>query len=125
MVEVAAVPKDEKKTPLTGAGGASHLTPEEVSQLRLMLQAKAAGRVLRSDEAGAETFGQVVKRLREQRRLTQAELAAKTGLSRVTVARIETDATSPPFLTIVRIVRELGGSLAVFDDVIVPDGETP
>jgi transcriptional regulator with XRE-family HTH domain len=49
-----------------------------------------------------------VKRLRERKRWTQVQLAAKAKLHRVSVAKIESGALTPRLQTLGRIAKALG-----------------
>ena len=49
-----------------------------------------------------------LRRVRERRLLTQAELAARAGVQRVTINRIETGATLARFSTVRRLAAALG-----------------
>ncbi len=51
--------------------------------------------------------GDRLKRLRIRNALTQAELAAKAGLTTATVARIERNETEPHMTTIRKLARAL------------------
>jgi transcriptional regulator with XRE-family HTH domain len=54
------------------------------------------------------TFGQILKRLREEKELTQLALAESSGLSRVEIARLETDRRAPSWETVKVLCRALG-----------------
>lgn len=54
-------------------------------------------------------IGKNLKRLRERRLLTQAELGERAGVNRDQVSRIERDEVEPRFSTI----RKLAGALGV------------
>jgi transcriptional regulator with XRE-family HTH domain len=59
-------------------------------------------------------FGQQIKRLREARGFTQEQLAAKAGLSRIYVAKLEAgDRRSPSFPVLERLTRALGARLVI------------
>ena len=60
-----------------------------------------------------------LRRVRERRLLTQAELAARTGLQRVTINRLETGATRARIST----VRRLAAALEVDPAELTRDGE--
>lgn len=49
-----------------------------------------------------------LRRLREKRFLTQAELATMTGLTVTTISRIETGAHKPRFGTLKKLANALG-----------------
>lgn len=53
-------------------------------------------------------IGDVIRRLRETRHLTQAELAHRAGLSRMHVIRIERDEISPTLDTLEKVAQALG-----------------
>jgi transcriptional regulator with XRE-family HTH domain len=52
--------------------------------------------------------GDHIRRLRETRKLTQATMARRAGLSRMLVIRIERDDISPTLDTLERIATALG-----------------
>jgi transcriptional regulator with XRE-family HTH domain len=54
------------------------------------------------------TFGQILKRLREGKELTQQALADQSGLGRVEIARLETDRRAPSWETVKALCRALG-----------------
>ena len=56
-----------------------------------------------------DTFGQRLRRLRDERYLSQAELALKAGVSKNTLVRLENDKT----VAIPRTVRKLAQALGV------------
>jgi transcriptional regulator with XRE-family HTH domain len=60
-----------------------------------------------------DLFGAHVKRLREVRRLTQEELAARSGLAADTVRRLEHQEFSPSLRTLRKVCKGLGLSVAV------------
>ena len=60
-----------------------------------------------SDHAFLADFGQRLLRLRLTRNLTQAELAAKAGVSKRTLERLESG-LSTQFTNLIRILRALG-----------------
>ncbi len=59
----------------------------------------------------AQTFGEQLRRLREQRGWTQAQLAERAGVDRVSIARYETAARAPDFETACRLADALGVKL--------------
>ncbi len=85
-------------------------------------------------------IGAKVKQLRQQRGLTQAELAARTELTKGFISQLERDLTSPSIATLMDILEALGTSVGAFfneaaeetvvysaDDMFVkqePDGYT-
>jgi transcriptional regulator with XRE-family HTH domain len=54
------------------------------------------------------TLGVIVKRMRRDAFLSQRELAELAGVSRITIARIETNATFPSLRTIRKLANALG-----------------
>jgi len=56
-----------------------------------------------------ETLGERIRRLRDERYISQAELAEKAGVSRAVLSRIENDLATP----IQRTVRKLAEALGV------------
>jgi transcriptional regulator with XRE-family HTH domain len=59
-----------------------------------------------------DTFGDHVKRLREVRRLTQEELAARSGLAADTIRRLEHQEFSPSLRTLRKVCQGLELSVA-------------
>jgi transcriptional regulator with XRE-family HTH domain len=55
-----------------------------------------------------ETFAANVKRLRQERKLTQEALAAKAGLNLTDIARIETLRRDPGVKVVAKIAHGLG-----------------
>ena len=55
-----------------------------------------------------ETFGQRVRRLRDVRYLSQAELAARANIGRAALSRLENDVTVPIQRTVRRLAKALG-----------------
>ena len=55
-----------------------------------------------------EAFGRAVRRLRQERGMTQAELAARLGLGRTSVTNLEKGQQSPPLSMLPEIARALG-----------------
>jgi transcriptional regulator with XRE-family HTH domain len=60
----------------------------------------------------AVSFGAHVKRLREVRRLTQEELAERSGLAADTIRRLEHQDFSPSLRTLRKVSKGLGLSVA-------------
>lgn len=56
-------------------------------------------------------LGKVIARLREDRGLSQAELASKVGISQPTLSRFERGAGKPDALTMKKLAAELGVSV--------------
>ena len=57
--------------------------------------------------------GEMLKRAREKRAMTQATLAAKVGVHQVTIARIETGARNPSMPLLQKIAKALHMRLVV------------
>ncbi len=72
------------------------------------------------DELSRRVLGKRLRRLREQAGLTQAELARRAGVGRVTVVRIEKGRIYARTETLRRLARALGTSLA---DLLAPDSD--
>ncbi|PRQ10110.1 helix-turn-helix domain-containing protein [Enhygromyxa salina] len=53
-------------------------------------------------------FGAMVERLREERGLTRAQLAASSGLGEDMIGRLERGGVSPSLLTVTKLARGLG-----------------
>ena len=62
----------------------------------------------------AKTFGQTLKLIREDRGLSQEELAFKTDLHRTYISLLERDRKSPSLRTVTAIATALGMSLLEF-----------
>ncbi|MFB9237419.1 helix-turn-helix domain-containing protein [Plantactinospora siamensis] len=58
-------------------------------------------------------IGTTLRRERELHRLTQAQLAARAGVSQATVARVETGDRSPSLAMVGRLLAVLGSQLTV------------
>ncbi len=56
----------------------------------------------------ANGFALRLQRLRAQRRMSQAELAAAVGVSRDDIARLMTGRSDPPLGTVERLAKALG-----------------
>jgi transcriptional regulator with XRE-family HTH domain len=59
------------------------------------------------------TGGQFVREARRRARLTQRQLAARTGLSQPTIARIEAGDVAPSLERIIEVVRAAGFDLEI------------
>jgi DNA-binding XRE family transcriptional regulator len=62
---------------------------------------------------GQETLGRTLRAIREDSGLTQAEVAAKAGLLRQAVIRIEADKSDPAWSTVVKIAEAIGAEVSV------------
>jgi transcriptional regulator with XRE-family HTH domain len=77
-----------------------------------------------------ETFGQRLKKLREENGLTQEALAERIRvgghfLSRVQIARLETDMHQPSWETVQNIAAALGVDCTAFQGATVPETAKP
>jgi transcriptional regulator with XRE-family HTH domain len=72
-----------------------------------------------------ETFGDRLKRLREQAGLTQGQLALGAGLSKSSIAKLEQDLREPTWATVRMLAQALGTSCAAFEDTAGPPAEKP
>lgn len=54
------------------------------------------------------SIGSVIKRVRQAKELTQAELAARSGVRQATISQIEARPNDPNFVTILRLSVALG-----------------
>ncbi len=80
---------------------------------RLYCDPDYAEQVQRQQKRDRRVLAQNVKRLRAQRRWTQQELAKRSGVSRITISRIENeDEQSPRVETLEKLAEALGVSLA-------------
>jgi transcriptional regulator with XRE-family HTH domain len=57
---------------------------------------------------GKRLLGERLKRLREEARLSQEALAARSGISRVTIARLEAGEQDPHYETLLALAQGLG-----------------
>ncbi len=64
-------------------------------------------------------FGEQLRRVREQRRLTVADLAGRSNISATRVAKLEAGLTDPRFDVLVALSRGLGVGLTA----LIPDDE--
>lgn len=66
------------------------------------------------EPAGSEVrVGRRIRRLREEKGLSLADLAKATGLSTALLSQIETRIISPPFSTLIKIARGLGVTMGL------------
>lgn len=73
----------------------------------------------------AEDFGRSIAEIRRASGLTQRELAARCGISRHWLAKLEAGHTTPVLEHLLRLVRRLGANITItFDTTILdnPDG---
>ena len=111
------------------------LTPDEAAAARKLRELVendkhsilAEGRSLLAEKrqrraavAGVATFGQKVRAAREERGLTQAELAARARLSQAHLSFLEQDQREPSLSIAVRLARELGISLDELASAVTP-----
>jgi transcriptional regulator with XRE-family HTH domain len=61
---------------------------------------------------GDPELGRAVRRLREERGLTQEELASRAGTTFGTVSRVESAKSAPAWWTVRKIAEALGVSIA-------------
>jgi DNA-binding XRE family transcriptional regulator len=77
----------------------------------------------------AMLFGQLVKVLREEHKLTQQELADKAGMPTATVSQLEHSRRKPTWESVVRLARALGVPTDAFSDCdevrLTPPGKHP
>jgi transcriptional regulator with XRE-family HTH domain len=78
-----------------------------------------------SDAPKRDPFGTHVKRLREVRRLTQEELAARSGLAPDTIRRLEHQEFSPSLRTLRKVCVGLQISIALMFNSFELDGSAP
>lgn len=69
----------------------------------------------------AQTFGQRLRELRDKAGLSQAELAAKAGLHRFGIAKLERGEREPAWNTVQKIAHALGLTCTAFEGT-VPEG---
>lgn len=75
--------------------------------------------------AERETFGQVLRRLRDAADLSQMDLAVKAGLNLFTVAKLEQGQRDPSWATVQALAKALGVSCEEFVTVERPPAEAP
>ena len=73
------------------------------------------------DEPALQAFALRLKTVRKQKKLTQEDLAAKSGLTLSQIARIETARTNPTLSTIFRIIRTMEIRPSELFDFDLPD----
>ena len=78
-----------------------------------------------SDDPKRDPFGAHVKRLREVRRLTQEELAARSGPAADTIRRLEHQEFSPSLRTLRKVCVGLQISIASMFNSFDLDGPAP
>jgi transcriptional regulator with XRE-family HTH domain len=61
---------------------------------------------------GDQELGRAVRRLREERGLTQEELASRAGTTFGTVSRLESAKSAPAWWTVRKVAEALGVSIA-------------
>lgn len=69
---------------------------------------------MRNPRAAQDVFGENVKRIRERRKLTKAELARRAGFSRSNIGRIESGTINPSLATMTQIAIKLNKPLKYF-----------
>lgn len=62
-----------------------------------------------------QTFGQRLKELREKAGLTQPELAARAGMNRFGIAKLEQGVREPTWATVQSLARALGVGCSAFE----------
>lgn len=72
----------------------------------------------------AYEFGRRVRERREERGLSQAELAREVGTSQPAIARLEAGGTEPTLRTIARLARALGTVWAISSTGVTQSGGT-
>jgi transcriptional regulator with XRE-family HTH domain len=68
------------------------------------------------------TFGEAVRAAREQRRMSQDQLAITTNLHRTYISLVERDLREPRLDTLVKLSRGLGVSPADMISWYIPEG---
>ncbi len=63
-----------------------------------------------------ESFGTILKRLREAKGLSQQELAEQSGISRVQITRLENDTRAPLLATAQALSAALGVNCLAFEE---------
>jgi HTH-type transcriptional regulator/antitoxin HipB len=81
-------------------------------------KARTPSREKYEEELEAFKIGALIQEARKQRRMTQEELALKTGTTKNYISRIENNASDIRLSTLMRIIREgLGGQLKLTLDL--------
>jgi DNA-binding XRE family transcriptional regulator len=73
----------------------------------------------------AERFGKALKRLRAQRKLTQKQLAEKSGLSQNAISHWENGEREPGWSAVVQLAEALGVDCRAFLESIEPEQKKP
>lgn len=73
------------------------------------------------DLAGLKAFALQLKKIREEQKLTQEQLAFESGIALSQIARIETAKINPTLSTIFAITRTLDVPLTSLFDFKLPD----
>ena len=65
-------------------------------------------------EAVALTIAQNLRKARREKKMTQSELACVSGVSRVTIARIESNVLIPDIITLLCLAKALHINIDIF-----------
>jgi transcriptional regulator with XRE-family HTH domain len=68
----------------------------------------------KNKEAVALTIAQNLRKARHEKKMTQIELADVSGVSRVTIARIESNALVPDIITLLYLAKALHVDIEIF-----------
>jgi DNA-binding XRE family transcriptional regulator len=79
----------------------------------------------RESSMDAEQFGNALKRLRAQRKLTQKQLAEKSGLSQNAISHWENGEREPGWSAVVQLAKALGVDCRAFLESIEPEQKRP
>jgi transcriptional regulator with XRE-family HTH domain len=72
--------------------------------------------IFRKSDMDGMTFGKRLRKLRTDAELTQEELAAKSGMTRSSIAKFERDEREPLLTTANRLAKALGVDCTAFQD---------
>lgn len=104
---------------LEGTGDPVVSFPQAITLLQIVNLEPA--RVLFAPSApvslGKPTFGGLVRGLRREARMTQDELAARSGISKGAIVQLEAGRRTPTLATAAKLAKALGTNLSVFAEV--------
>jgi DNA-binding XRE family transcriptional regulator len=110
-----------------GARAARRRTDREGSTIvdhRFTVDTTAGGgSLLLVTKGKRETFGQRIRRLREEKRITQGALAERCGISGGYLSRVESDEQDPPGEGVIRIMATV--LAAPVDELLAHAGRVP
>ena len=87
----------------------------------LILREISMGRIIIIDKSAVIAFGRQLKKIRKERKLSQAALAYEAGLATTQIARIELGEINTSLVTIATIARTLNIPLKELFDFKLPN----